>query len=137
MALTYSWVIRSLKTKNETNSDGVVHTAAVVQTYWECKGTDENGNSGTFNGATPFTARDVPAGSFKAFADLTEADVLGWIQGRVNGDASYKAHIDEQIQKQIDEIVSPVTEVDRSNMPWATPDDEVTPTPADPEADPE
>lgn len=119
MAFTYAWKVTNLKVKDQVNADGESLQNAVVQTYWQCEGTDENGNSAHFAGATPFSAENVPAGSFKAFADLTEADVLAWIQNVVNSDANYKAHIDEQIQKEIDKEL--VTEVEEESLPWATP----------------
>lgn len=119
MAFTYAWKVTNLKVKDQVNADGESLQNAVVQTYWQCEGTDENGNSAFFSGATPFTAENVPAGSFKAFADLTEADVLAWIQNVVNSDANYKAHIDEQIQREIDKEL--VTEVEEESLPWATP----------------
>ena len=119
MAFTYAWKVTNLKVKDQVNADGESLQNAVVQTYWQCEGTDENGNSAFFSGATPFSAENVPAGSFKAFADLTEADVLAWIQNVVNSDANYKAHIDEQIQREIDKEL--VTEVEEESLPWATP----------------
>jgi len=108
MAITYTWAITSLKTKTEgDNAD------AVVQTYWTKTGTDSvSGETGAFSGATPFTSAN--ADPFTAFADLTEAVVLGWVQAiAVDG---YAEHIDGQIQKQIDEKITPVSE---SAMPWA------------------
>ena len=114
MAITYTWEITSLKTKNETLGDGVVLPNAVCQTYWKKIGTDENGNEGTFSGATPFSAASLTEEEFKQFDTLTEEIVLGWIQAIVVG--GYEEHVNGQIQKQIDEKVSPITE---SAMPWA------------------
>lgn len=119
MAVTYTWAVTGLKTRNETNADGVVLNNAVVQTYWKKTGTDENGNEGTFSGATPFTAADVPEGEFVAFESLTEETVLGWIQAVVVD--SYEEHVNAQIQKQIDLAINPVVE---SDMPWVTPAEE-------------
>lgn len=128
MSYTYTWKITSLKVKDQVNSEGATLTDAVVQTYWQVEGTDGDGNKGTFSGATPFTAENVPAGTFKPFADLTEEVVCGWVQNVVNGDPGYKAHIDEQIQKQIDEANNVVREVQEAGLPWAT-DDVTPPTP--------
>ena len=114
MAITYTWEITSLKTKNETLGDGVVLPNAVCQTYWKKIGTDENGNEGTFSGATPFSAANLTEENFKQFDTLTEEIVLGWIQAIVVG--GYEEHVNGQIQKQIDEKVTPITE---SAMPWA------------------
>ena len=110
MSITYTWEITSLKTKTVASTSDVI-----VQTHWKKIGTDVDGNEGTFSGATPFPVTTVAAG-FTAFADLTEAQVLGWIQGKVVG--SYEEHVNQVIQKQIDETVTPVTD---SDIPWATP----------------
>ena len=114
MAITYTWEITSLKTKNETLGDVVVLPNAVCQTYWKKIGTDDNGNEGTFSGATPFSAANLTEENFKQFDTLTEEIVLGWIQAIVVG--GYEEHVNGQIQKQIDEKVTPIVE---SAMPWA------------------
>lgn len=111
MAITYTWKITSLKVKDVSPEK----PSSVVQTYWQKTGTDENGNEGTFSGATPFTVDPTDnSGPFIAFADLTEADVIAWIQSIVIG--GYEEHVNSKIQEQIDQKVSPVTE---TTMPWA------------------
>ena len=125
MAFTYAWEVTGLKKKNTVNSAGETLSGAVVQTYWKCTGTDENGESADFAGATPFSAADVPAGSFVPFEQLTEETVLGWIRNVVDNDASYWEHIQERIAKQIDDRA--IEEV--SAMPWA-PEETVTPDPS-------
>lgn len=121
MAITYTWEVTGLKkTKEGDNVD------AVVQTYWTKTGTDDDGNTGIFNGATPFSS--ASADPFIAFADLTEANVLDWIKAEADVDgSSYQEHINTQIQKQIDEKITPVEDAD---MPWA-------PAPAEESEDPE
>ena len=114
MAITYTWEITSLKTKNETLGDGVVLPNAVCQSYWKKIGTDEDGNEGTFAGATPFSAANLTEENFKQFDTLTEEIVLSWIQAIVVD--GYEEHVNGQIQKQIDEKVTPIVE---SAMPWA------------------
>lgn len=110
MAITYTWKITSLKTKTENGNEN-----AVVQTYWTKTGVDSDGHEGTFSGATPFSSLNMPEGqTFIPFSQLTEATVLSWIQAVVvNG---YEEHVNAQIQKQINENHSPVTE---ASMPWA------------------
>jgi len=83
----------------------------------------------TFNGATPFDPDQVDADNFTTYENLTEAQVLGWIQDVVNGNPGYKAHIDEQIQKQIDAIIRPMVEVNADALPWAPPGSNTVPTP--------
>lgn len=111
MALTYTWSLKTLKKTNTSEFEDVI-----VQTTWECTGTDEDGHSGTFHGATPFKAEDVDGDGFITYADLTEEIVLGWVQAVVVG--TYKDHIDEQIMKQINLAKNPVVEVNNADLPW-------------------
>lgn len=115
MSLTYTWKLKSLK---KTSSGD--YQDLIVGTQWECTGTDSDDNSGTFHGATPFKAEDVEQGNFVAYNDLTEEIVLGWIQNVVNTNPGYKAHIDEQIMKQIDGKKSPIIDVGSDSLPWAS-----------------
>ena len=111
MAITYTWKITGLKTKDVSDDK----PAAVVQTYWQKIGTDENGNEGTFSGATPFTVDPTDeSGPFIPFEELTEEDVLDWIKTVVVG--GYADHVNGQIAKQIEEKISPVIE---NRLPWA------------------
>lgn len=111
MTTSYTWKITGLKTKNVTEEK----QNAVVQTYWQKIGTDENGNQGTFSGATPFTVDPTDeSGPYIPFEELTEEDVIAWIKTIVIG--QYEEHVNGQIQKQIDEKINPVVE---ANLPWA------------------
>lgn len=109
MSISYTWEITGIKTRNAGD-----FANAVVQTYWKKIGTDEDGNTGTFSGATPFDADTIDPANFTAFDQLTEEMVLGWIKALVVG--SYEEHVNAQIQKQIDESISPITD---SDLPWA------------------
>lgn len=135
MALTLSYSVTSLKVKDEVNADGETLRNAVCQTYWKVTGTDANDNVAEWSGATPFSAATVSAGAFVAFEDLQEDTVVGWIEAVVEADAAYKAHIVEQLQRNIDQEIS--TE---PTLPWAS-EDEVeaaaTAAAADAEAAPE
>jgi len=115
MAVTYTWEVTSLETKNETLDDGVVLPNAICQAYWKKIGTDEDGNEGAFYGSTPFYGENLTEENFQQFDVLTEEIVLGWIQAIVVDE--HEEHVNEQIQKQIDEKVTPITEV---AMPWST-----------------
>lgn len=118
MALTYTWKIMSLKKQDDPSLE---LNDIIVQTYWECTGTDDDGNSGTFTGATPFEPDQIDPDTFTSYEDLTESQVIGWIQDVVNANPSYKIHIDEHIQKQIDAILHPIVEVNQNSLPWADP----------------
>lgn len=120
MAITYTWKITGLKTRD---FDG--KPSAIVQTYWQKIGTDEAGNEGTFTGATPFTIDPTDtSGPFVPFEQLTEQAVIDWIKTVVVG--SYEEHVNNKIKEQIDLKVSPVVE---ASMPWA-PAPEPVPGPA-------
>ena len=112
MTVTYSWKIKELKIRNEGEFSNTV-----VQTYWTKTGTDENGNIGNFEGATPFTSISNTANSstFIPFSELTEPVVIGWIENIVKNNPSYDDHINERIQSQIDELVKPIV---NAALPW-------------------
>jgi len=112
MTITYTWAVTSVKTKTEGDN-----VDAVVQTYWTKTGTDEDGNTGVFSGATPFTSVNVPDEEFVAFEDLTEATILGWIQGVFVDNETYDNHVNEQIAKQIDDKKNPI---EQKSLPWAS-----------------
>jgi hypothetical protein len=114
MALTYTWAVTSLKKTTDGSVDNFV-----VQSTWTCTGTDEDGDSGVFNGATPFPLDSLDPATFIPYEDLTEADVIGWIQAVVVG--SYKEHVDAQINKQIALIKDPVVDVPEGDFPWEEP----------------
>lgn len=130
MALTYTWAITSLAKTNEADLQNVI-----VQTTWTCTGTDEDGDSGTFNGATPFPLNTVNPDDFIPYEDLTEADVIGWVQAVVVG--SYKEHVDAQINKQILLKKHPVDQVPNGDFPWDPATPPPPPAPEAPAAEPE
>ena len=107
--MEYTWKVTGLKSQTVSGIDGVI-----FQTYWTKTGKDENGNEGVFSGATPFKEVDVETNGFIPFDQLTEEDVLGWIKAVVVGE--YENHVNQQIQKQIDQKTMNITE---AKMPWA------------------
>lgn len=120
MAITYTWKITGLKTQDFEGKPN-----SICQTYWQKIGVDENGNEGTFSGATPFTVDHTDeAGPFIPFEQLTEQDVIDWIKTVVVGD--YEKHVNGKIQEQIDLKIRPVVE---AKMPWAPQDPEPAPQP--------
>lgn len=116
--MIYTWKIKSLK---KVDDPSLELNDIIVQTYWECTGTDDAGYSGTFNGATPFQPDQIDPEAFTTYENLTEAQVIGWVEDVVTNNPGYKAHVEEQIQKQIDSIVRPIVEVNEEALPWAEP----------------
>ena len=119
--ITYTWKITGLKVQNVSDT----RPNAVVQTYWQKIGTDEDGNEGIFSGATPFTPDPTDdSGPFIPFEELTEENVLDWIKTVVVG--QYEQHVNEQIQRQIDDKRNPIID---ATLPWAPVNTTTPPTP--------
>ena len=128
MGLTYEWKLTGLKKQNTSNLNDVV-----VGTNWKLIGTDEDGNQGTFNGATPFEAQDLNGDGFIDYQDLTEELVMGWVKNHVSGSSpsNYMNHINQQIQKQIDYVKYSRLDVSEVDLPWSPTSGSATVTPAD------
>lgn len=112
MSITYTWKIVELKVKDHEDLENVV-----VQTHWEKIGTDENDNTGTFKGATPLSLENVNFENFIPFEQLTESQVLQWIQNIVSSNSTYEEHINSCILKEIFLKNNPIVE---KTLPWAT-----------------
>ena len=119
--MTDTWLLTAWDTRNQDGQEDVV-----VQTRWKLTVTDEDGNKGTFDGVTPFSAADVPEGDFVAFEDLDEETVTGWITDYVDSMPGYREHIDGRIALDIADKVNPVNEM--RPVPW-NPDADVPPAP--------
>jgi hypothetical protein len=129
MGLTYAWKLVGLKKQNSENIDD-----AVVGTQWKIIATDEDGNEGTFTGATPFSISQINTGSFTPYNELTEAQVLGWIKNHVSGSnpaTNYWEHINGQILKEIDSKKWVKVEVAEVDLPWSPTSGSTTPYVAD------
>lgn len=130
MAIEYTWKLNSLKKRNVGNLTGVV-----FQTYWTKSGTDENGHTGSFSGATPFDPAKLDPNNFTTWENLTEETVLNWIKAVVVDD--YEKHVNDQIQRQIDEKLNAHEEIGEGKFPWNPPAaEETTPTPPAPVIEP-
>jgi hypothetical protein len=116
MGLTYDWKLIGLKKQNSENVD-----EAIVGTNWKITATDEDGNVGTFTGATPFSISTINTGSFVPYHELTEDVVLGWVKNHVSGSGStnYMAHINEMIGKEIRANKFVSLQVEEADLPWS------------------
>lgn len=123
MAITYSWKVVRMNTKN----DGEIENA-VIQVYWVKKGVDDNGIEGECAGESKFNINEIVPEQFVPFEELTEEIILGWILSTIN--PAYHEGIDAQIQKMIDSKADPI--FDRG-LPWEPP----PPIPAPPAPEPE
>lgn len=92
MSTNYTFNVTQLEIA-PTGSDG--HTDVVTRVRYNYIGVDTDGYSGSFAGATPMPT-PADTGSFVPFSQLTEADVVDWLEA-----VSDKGHMQYMIQKQI------------------------------------
>jgi len=74
MAITYTWTIPTVE---RNLSDGGVTVA-----HWRCTAVDGDYSASSY-GTCGFTP-DASAEGFIAYDSLTEANVIGWVQGSVS-----------------------------------------------------
>ena len=109
MANTYTWQIAQLECYPEQDN----HTDVVFTVHWRRQATD-----GTHT-ADIYDSQSVtldPSAPFTAYADLTEAQVIGWLEAAFGAEtlAAQVASLDKQIE---DQINPPVL---RMPNPWQT-----------------
>ena len=99
MAITYTWNCTTVDTY-PTKSD---QTDVIFNVHWRLNGVDdtEDENTGDSYGVVSLDTEDLS--TFTAFADITEADVIGWVEAALGEDqvAALKASIDAQIAEKI------------------------------------
>lgn len=109
MSNTYNWVISQLECYPQHEG----HTDVVFTVHWRRQATDGNGHTADTYGSQPVTlAPDAP---FTPYADLTEAQVIGWLEDAFGPETleAQKAALDKQIE---DQINPPVV---RPALPWS------------------
>jgi hypothetical protein len=119
MAISFTWAVK--------NMHKVTETGAVFKVEWSCEGVDsETDTTHTRTGSyrnkksvtTDGIARDVQvipdhtASGFKAYADLTEADVLAWCKAD-----GVQAHNEGLIASNITNKIA--ASANSTGMPWA------------------
>lgn len=110
MATTYTWNIAQMDCYPEYEGEPDV----VFTVHWILTG-GEAGFSGSVYGATGVTLD--PTAPFTPYADITEAQAVGWVQDALGEEqvAAYEANVAQQINDQVDPpVVTPP-------LPWAPP----------------
>jgi len=108
MADVYTWVIEAMNCKPQ--EDG--QTDVVITVHWRLNGTDGQ-YSGTVYSTVGLTY--TPGSPFTPYADLTQDQVIGWVQDALGQDQviSLEANVAAQIEAQINPpVVTPP-------LPWA------------------
>ena len=106
MATVYSWKVDQMWTI-DTPEPGFVCNVS-----WTLTG-DDSGTVASINGNNQFTVQE---GSFTPYAQLTEAQVLGWVQDALGpqGISNYEANV----QGQINSILNPPVSPEVQPLPW-------------------
>jgi hypothetical protein len=107
MTTTYQWTIQALDCVPQ--EDGL--TDVVVIAHWNVSATDGTYTSSVY-GTQSFTY--TPSSPFTPYADLTQDQVVGWVQAGMGIDAvtALQENLDNQIANQINPpIVTPP-------LPW-------------------
>jgi hypothetical protein len=107
--ITNTWGIVQLDAYPE--KDGL--TDVVFTVHWNLTGDDGEGHTGYAYGSVGVTLDE--GGAYTPFADLTQAQVVGWVKESLGAEqvASLEAGIANQIEQQINPtVVTPP-------LPWA------------------
>ena len=99
MAIAYTWNCTTVDTY-PTKSD---QTDVIFNVHWRLNGIDdtEDKNVGDSYGVVSLDTEDLS--TFTAFADITEANVISWVEAALGEEqvTSLKASIDAQIAEKI------------------------------------
>ena len=108
MAVTYTWNVVRMDCYPELDGE----TDVVFTVHWTLAG-EEAGFSGGVYGSVGVTID--PDAPFTPYADLTLAQVTGWVQDALGAEqvASYEANVAQQIN---DQVVPPVV---TPPLPWS------------------
>jgi hypothetical protein len=108
MAITNVWSIVQLNAYPELDGQADV----VFTVHWTLNGTDGTYNGSVYGSVGVTIDPDAP---FVPYADLTQAQVIGWVQDALGEEqvASYEANVAQQIADQQDPpVVTPP-------LPWS------------------
>jgi hypothetical protein len=105
---TTAWKIESLFCHPQVDGE----TDVVFSVAWRVNGTDGTYNA-TVYGVQPLAARDEKT-AFTKYADLSEAQVISWVQDAMGDEqvAAIEANIEQQIENQVNPPVS------NPALPW-------------------
>lgn len=108
MTITYNWAVAQLDAYPEY--DG--HTDVVCTVHWLLNGTDGKHSAGAY-GTVDLTTNTKAL--FTAYADLTEAQVIGWVHDALGKEQV--ASCEENVANQIAALVNPP--VVNPPLPWS------------------
>jgi hypothetical protein len=123
--INYTWTVTEMDAYTQLETyDNVVFSVS-----WQLTGSQTNSDStvttGSAIGVTVVPEPSNPDGSFTPYADLTEDQVIGWVQAVLGPDviSRYEQNIADQIAEQLGPaVVTPP-------LPWIPEPDPVPPEP--------
>lgn len=86
----------------------------VVNVLWTVTGVDGS-NTASINGNSMFTVQE---GTFTPYAQLTQAQVIGWVQDALGPDGV--ANMEACVQGQINSMITPPVSPQNTPLPWAS-----------------
>jgi hypothetical protein len=100
MTTTYTWAVVQMDAYPELNGE----TDVVFNVHWTLVGS-EAGFVGNVYGTQPVTLD--PSAPFTPYADLTQDQVIGWVQAAMGAErvAAFEANVSQQINDQIIPLV--------------------------------
>jgi hypothetical protein len=108
MTITNTWNVQQMDCYPELDGD----TDVVFTVHWQLNGTDGTYNGSVYGSVGVTLDPDAP---FVPYADLTEAQVVGWVQDALGEEqvTAYEANVAQQIENQINPpVVTPP-------LPWS------------------
>ena len=103
--INYSWTISSLET---APVDGELNDVVKI-VHWRYKATDGDYSAETYS---TFVCAEPSEEDFTAYPDLTEADVIGWLENGLNVQA-----MQESLASKIEDLKNP--KIVNKPLPWA------------------
>lgn len=95
---TYNWEILSITKMNLVDNNNVI-----FKIIWRLIGIDPNGVEGVFKGSTELTIPDQFDDNFIEYENITQENIINWIQQILNMDDVYSA-IDDAMEKNKQQI---------------------------------
>ncbi len=107
MATTYTWTVDQMYTL-DTPEPGFV-----VNVLWTLTGVDGQ-YTASIGGNSQFTVQE---GTFTPYSQLTQAQVIGWVQAALGADGV--ANFEANVQGQINSMITPPVSPQNTPLPWA------------------
>jgi hypothetical protein len=119
---TYNWEILSISKKSTENKNNVI-----FKIIWRLIGINPNGVEGVFKASTELTIPNQFDDNFIEYENLTQQNIINWIQQILNMDDVYSA-IDDAMEKNKQQIEV----VSDGQYPWQQTNVEPAPAPPSP-----